>query len=57
MALVREEARKTVAGFVKNWLLKEDQWREDRFHSVIVRFSDEPEENSLIETVSLFHRD
>jgi hypothetical protein len=57
MALVREEARKTVAGFVKNWLLKEDQWREDRFHSVIVRFSDEPEENSPIETVSLFHSD
>ena len=57
MALVREEARKTVAGFVKNWLLKEDQWREDRFHSVIVRFSDESEDPRLIETVSLLHSD
>jgi hypothetical protein len=57
MALVREEARKTVAGFVKNWLLKEDQWREDRFHSVVVRFSDEPEEQSSIETVSFLNRD
>ncbi len=52
LALVREEARKTVASFVKNWLLKEDQWREDRFHNVIVRFQDEPEESTITETVS-----
>ena len=29
--LVREECRKSVAEFVRTWLLKEDQWREDRF--------------------------
>ena len=57
MILVREEARKTVATFVKNWLLKEDQWRKDRFHSVIVRFSDEPETETPIETVSLINND
>jgi len=41
VALVREEARKTVATFVKNWLLRENQWRSDRFHTVLVRFADE----------------
>ena len=29
--LVREHARKTVAEFVRQWLMKEDHWREDRF--------------------------
>lgn len=42
IALVREPARKTVAAFVRNWLLREDQWRQDRFHRVEVRFIDEP---------------
>jgi hypothetical protein len=42
--LVRETSRKTVAEFVKNWLLKEDHWREDRFHAVLVRFAGEAEE-------------
>lgn len=42
IALVREPARKTVAVFVRNWLLREDQWRQDRFHRVEVRFADEP---------------
>lgn len=42
IALVREPARKTVAAFVRNWLLREDQWRQDRFHRIEVRFADEP---------------
>lgn len=42
IALVRELARKTVVAFVRNWLLREDQWRQDRFHRVEVRFADEP---------------
>lgn len=42
IALVREPARKTVAAFVRDWLLREDQWRQDRFHRVEVRFADEP---------------
>ena len=41
LALVREQCRKTVAEFVKTWLLKEDQWRSDRFHTIKVIFADE----------------
>ena len=39
--LARETSRRTVAEFVKGWLLKEDHWRQDRFHAVLVRFSDD----------------
>jgi hypothetical protein len=42
VALVREECRKTVAEFVRDWLLREDQWRTDRFHTVKVIFEGEP---------------
>lgn len=57
VGLIRERARTTVANFVKNWLLREDQWREDRFHAVIVRFDDEPEEEPLLETAAIFATD
>jgi hypothetical protein len=43
LALVREECRKTVAEFVRDWLLREDHWRRDRFTSIKVVFADEPE--------------
>ena len=43
LALVREECRKTVAEFVRDWLLREDHWRKDRFNTIKVVFSDEPE--------------
>lgn len=42
IALVREPARKTVVAFVRDWLLRENQWRQDRFHRIEVRFADEP---------------
>ena len=42
-ALVREHSRKVVATFIKNWLLQEKQWH-DRFHSVVVFFEDENQE-------------
>jgi hypothetical protein len=42
VALIREQSRKTVAEFVRTWLLKENQWRNDRFHAINVRFADEP---------------
>lgn len=42
LALVREECRKTVAEFVRDWLLREDHWRRDRFTSIKVIFADEP---------------
>ncbi len=39
--LVREECRKKVAEFVRDWLLREDQWNTDRFHTIKVIFADE----------------
>jgi hypothetical protein len=39
--LAREEGRKTVAEFVKAWLMKEDHWRTNRFHTIKVIFADE----------------
>lgn len=42
LALVREECRKTVAEFVRDWLLREDHWRSDRFTAIQVIFADEP---------------
>lgn len=45
LALVRELCRKTVAEFVQAWLLKEDQWRNDRFHTIKVIFADETPAN------------
>ena len=39
--LVREHARKTVAEFVRQWLMKEDHWRKDRFLTITVIFADE----------------
>ena len=41
ITLAREQCRKTVAEFVKTWLLKEDHWRTDRFHTIKVIFADE----------------
>ena len=32
---------KTVAEFVRHWLLKEDHWRPDRFRAITVVFADE----------------
>jgi hypothetical protein len=38
---VREACRQSVAAFVKSWFLKEDYWRQDRFHQIVVVFPDE----------------
>ena len=43
--LVREQARRKVAEFVRNWLLMEEHWREDRFRSIVVTFEGEPAES------------
>ena len=50
MESVRESCRKSVAEFVKRWLLKEDHWRTDRFTSIIVIFPDEIESTKTLET-------
>lgn len=39
--LVREASRKEVAEFVRTWLLREEQWQDDRFRAVKVIFPDE----------------
>lgn len=41
--LVREACRKSVAEFVRNWLLREQQWKRDGFTAIVVVFADEPE--------------
>ena len=41
LGVVREHARKTVAEFVRQWLMKENHWREDRFRTIHVIFADE----------------
>ena len=43
IALVRPEARKTVAEFVQTWLLNQHGWKDDDFHIVEVKFRDEVE--------------
>ena len=39
--LVREACRKSVADFVRKWLISQEQWRRDRFAAIIVVFPDE----------------
>ncbi len=41
LGLVRGESRRTVAEFVRTWLLREDQWGDDRVRAVKVIFPDE----------------
>ncbi len=41
LSLVREACRQSVAAFVRNWLMREDHWRKDRFTAIVVRFPDE----------------
>jgi len=41
LQLVREACRQSVAGFVRKWLMREGQWRSDRFTSIVVVFPDE----------------
>lgn len=41
ISVVRETCRRRVAEFVRDWLLREEQWRDDRFTAVTVTFEDE----------------
>lgn len=41
LELIREASRRTVAEFVRNWLIKEGQWRADGLRSIVVVFPDE----------------
>jgi hypothetical protein len=55
--MVRERCRLEVAEFVRSWLLLEDHWREDRFHSVTVVFADETDVEPSIRPPTLELRD
>lgn len=47
--LAREPARKTVANFVRTWLLQQNYWTDDRFSTIRVRFADEVEDDASID--------
>ena len=53
--LVREASRQSVAAFVKKWLMREGQWRSDRFTSIIVLFPDEAAVSSDQDLLRLSH--
>lgn len=44
---VREASRKSVAEFVKNWLIKEQQWKKDGLAAIVVVFADESEARDI----------
>ncbi len=44
---VREEARLTIAKFVKTWLLHQEHWSTERFNEIIIIFPDEVENLNL----------
>jgi hypothetical protein len=48
ISLVRDQARLTVAKFIRAWLLREDQWRDDKITSVVVFFENEELNNGSI---------
>ena len=44
-----------MAGFVKKWLMREGQWRGDRFTSIVVVFPDEAAVSSDQDLLQLRH--
>lgn len=46
---VREEARLVVARFVRAWLMRENQWRDEKLTSVTVRFEDDPSSDANLQ--------
>ncbi|ANM30435.1 hypothetical protein ABI59_13915 [Acidobacteria bacterium Mor1] len=43
----REESRRTITRFVRNWLLREGQWSEERFQWISVQFPGEQRDGHL----------
>lgn len=50
---VREGSRKAVAEFVRQWLIKEQQWSKEAISAIVVRFPDEPETQSQLPSVAV----
>ncbi len=55
LRLAREACRQSVADFVRKWLLREGQWRSDRFTTIIVVFPDEAAISSDEDLLRLRH--
>jgi hypothetical protein len=53
--LVREACRQSVAAFVKKWLMREGQWRSDRFTSIVVVFPHEASVSADQDLLQLRH--
>ena len=53
--LVREACRQSVAAFVKKWLMREGQWRSDKFTSIVVVFPDEASVSTDQDLLQLRH--
>jgi hypothetical protein len=53
LGLVREICRRRVAEFVRDWLLREDQWREEGFTAVTVTFEDEGKDPAALSAPTL----
>ena len=53
VAQIREAARKTVAEFITTWLLHDQQWKDDAFHSVKVYFPGEAHEPTKPTAISI----
>jgi len=53
VGLVRETCRKRVAEFVRDWLLREDQWRSDGFSAITVTFEDEGKDPASLPSPTL----
>ncbi len=55
LQLVREACRHSVAEFVRKWLMREGQWRGDRFTSIVVLFPDEAKAASDEDLLGIRH--
>ena len=53
VAQIREAGRKTIAEFITTWLLREQQWKNDEFHTVKVYFPGEEPESSKRTPINL----
>ncbi len=51
ISLVDEKAKSSVAEFVKNWLLREDQWGDNKFNNIKVYFPTDKEFHNRIQTI------
>jgi hypothetical protein len=54
---VRENARLVVARFVRAWLMRENQWKDENLTSVTVRFRGESSSNAILQPTITINQD